>query len=168
MKSALARLAALVVAFASSGALADKPGSAHRPGTSIPLAFPVLLIGQGSLDVRDSVEALVAVRGHSSLNLVERRILDSRGRLFDVKHAELLASRSSFLLSMGNNDQLFFLDLKELPTPTIAQARRLAIAELRAPNSSYRESRAAVDDVEARQSVPALIEAARDKAGWTR
>src|SRR5262249_10288045 len=69
-------------------------------GVSIALRYPVLLIGQSSLDVRDSVEALTSIRGDSMLNLNERVILDSDGRLYKVKRAVMIAGERSILWDM--------------------------------------------------------------------
>lgn len=61
-----------------------------QAGVSTALVYPVLLIGQSSLNVRDSEDALVSIPGASSLNLVERLLLDSEGRLFKVTRATVV------------------------------------------------------------------------------
>ncbi len=144
-------------------------GSAQPPrkvGTSVELAYPVLLIGQASLDVRESMELLTAVRGHSSLNLNERHILDSQGRLVQVKRAVLLPGQPSILSSMGNRDQLFFLELAELRRPNLERIKKLVSEQVEAPNSIHRDKARAVQEIGKLRDVKEIIKAVREPANW--
>jgi hypothetical protein len=134
----------------------------------VELSYPVLLIGQSSLDVRDSVETLTAIRGHSSLNLNERRILDSKGRLFQVKRATLVSGQASSMLSLGNSDQLFFVELSELPRPTWPRVQEMVLEQVQSPQSIYRDSPRAVQEIRAKRAAKELIEAVRERADWLR
>ena len=97
--------------------------SPTAPGVSIELAYPVVLIGQSSLDVRDSVDDLISLKGASQLNLVERRILDSKGKLYSVERATLAPGSKPLLLDMGTSYRKFYVELRELPKPSLPEIR---------------------------------------------
>jgi hypothetical protein len=137
-------------------------------GVSIKLRYPVLLIGQSSLDVRDSERALISVRGASSLNLNERVILDSDGRLFKVKRADPIAGQRSIMWDMGTSDRLFHVDLVEERRPSWAQVQDLVIAQVRSPTSTRAGDERAIARVRSLRDVPALIDASRESWNWAR
>jgi hypothetical protein len=137
-------------------------------GVSIALRYPVLLVGQSSLDVRDSEQALVSIRGASSLNLNERLILDSDGRLFNVKRAVPIAGQRSIMWDMGTSDRLFHVELAEQRRPSWPQVQDLVLAQLQSPAGVGKGEASALARVRAMRAVPELIEASRDAWSWAR
>jgi hypothetical protein len=127
----------------------------EAPGVSVKLAYPVLLIGQSSVDVRDSEEALISVTGASSLNLNERIILDSDGRLYKVKHAAPVSGQSSPMWSMGTKSRLFYVEVAEQARPAWAEIQRLVLEQI--PGAPVREFR----------EIKELVEASRASWNWT-
>ena len=85
----------------------DAAAAPKEAGVTIPLRYPVLLIGQSSLHARDSEQALTSIRGAASLNPNERAILDSDGRLFEVKRAVPIAGQRSIMWDMGTSPRRF-------------------------------------------------------------
>lgn len=108
-------------------------------GVSIELRYPVLLIGQSTFDVRHSVASLINVPGASSLNLYERVILDSDGRLFEVISAIPEKESKPFFLDMGTGPRRFEVVLREKKKPAFSRIQELALAQINAPNSIWQD-----------------------------
>lgn len=103
------------------------------------MRYPVLLIGQRTFDVRDSEAALINVPGASSLNLFERVILDSDGRLFEVVNARPEKESKPFFLDMGTGPRRFEVILREKKKPTFTKVQELAMEQINAPNSIWQD-----------------------------
>jgi hypothetical protein len=137
-------------------------------GVSIALRYPVLLIGQASLDVRDSEQALIAIRGDSGLNLNERTILDSDGRLFKITRAVPIAGQRSILWDMGTSDRKFHVTLAEERRPSWREVQQLVLTQFPpSPGAEPGEGRAAAR-VRGPRNVAELIEASRESWNWSR
>lgn len=175
MFRALRRLASLIPALFSLLLLKGCKPAPPPPavaGVSIELRYPVLLIGQRTFDVRDSEAELIDVPGASSLNLVERVILDSDGRLFDVVSARVEAGSKPVLLDMGTSRRRHEVVLREKRKPSFEAVRKLALAEIHAPNSVWSEdpghtakAEAAIGSV---RDVGELIASCRESWNWIR
>lgn len=170
----LCRLASLVPALLS---LLPLKGCKPAPppavaGVSIDLRYPVLLIGQKTFDVRNSEAELINVPGASSLNLIERVILDSDGRLFEVVSARVEAGAKPVLLDMGTSRRRHEVVLRELKKPSFEKVQELALAEIRAPNSYWSDEPGYAAKAEARirslHNVEELIVACGEYWNWTR
>ena len=92
-------------------------------------------------------------RSSSSLNLNERRVLDSRGRLYRVKRAEPIAGQRSPMWSMGAESRLYFVELVEQARPSWAQIQKLVLEQAR---------------VRQLRGVEELIESSRQSWNWSR
>jgi hypothetical protein len=109
----------------------------ERPGVSETLQYPVLLIGQASLDVRDDEVSLISIPDASSPNLVERVVLDSRGDLYWVTKADPVKGPPSPLWSMGTQSRSFSITLATQTRPSWAELRRLVQEQLCAPSGIW-------------------------------
>ncbi|HET7096798.1 MAG TPA: hypothetical protein VFJ68_05355 [Casimicrobiaceae bacterium] len=146
----------------------DAAAAPKEAGVSIALRYPVLLIGQSSLDVRDSEQALTSIRGASSLNLNERGILDSDGRLFKVKRAVPIAGQRSILWDMGTSSRRFYVEVREERRPSWPQIQDLVVAQLQSPADASAGMKRAHERVRAMRGVPQPIEASREAWSWGR
>ena len=164
----LGRGAAALLSLAVLPGCGNDDAAPKEAGVSVALRYPVLLIGQSSLDVRDSQQALIAIRGASSLNPVERVILDSDGRLFKVKRGAPIAGQRSILWDMGTSDRLYYLELAEQRRPSWPAVQELVIEQLRSPTSTWRGDERAIARVRAMRDVRELIEASRESWNWGR
>lgn len=164
----LARLAATVLSLLSLFGCRsrDAPPPPTQAGVSAPLSYPVLLIGQASVDVRDSEEALTSIPGASSLNLNERVILDGQGRLFTVTRAEPIAGQGSILRDMGTSARRYFVRVAERPRPAWSEIEALVLEQVRSPTSLWAGDERAVRRVRQLRDVGALIEASRESWRW--
>ena len=161
------RAAALRSLLTTAGCKASEP-LPTTAGVSMALQYPVLLIGQRSLDVRDSEAKLIDVRGASSMNLNERVILDSGGRLFTVTRAVPIAGQRSIMLDMGTSPRLFAVTVKDKGVIPWRDVQSLVLAEVKDPRSTWAGDERAVRRVQALTDVKSLIEACRETWKWTR
>jgi hypothetical protein len=162
------RLAAVLGLLTTFGCKTSEPPPPATPGVSMALQYPVLLIGQGSLDVRDSAAALTSIRGASSLNLNERVILDSAGRLFTVTRAEPIAGQGSVMWDMGTSQRLYAVTVAPRDDAQWRDVQDLVVAEVKKPTSLWAGDQRAVRRVQALPDARSLIEACRDTGAWTR
>ncbi len=132
------------------------------------VSYPVLLIGQASLDVRDSERDLVSVSGSSGLNLVERRLLDAQGRLFEITSAELTADAKPLWLDMGTSPRPHYVVLRELPRPAWSQIQDLVLEQVRSDRGLWQNNPRAVARVQSLHSVEELMAASREAWNWAR
>jgi hypothetical protein len=141
-------------------------------GVSIELKYPVLLIGQKTFDVRDSEASLINVPGASSLNLIERVILDSDGRLFDVVSARPESGSKPILLDMGTGQRRFEVILREKEKPSFETVQKLALAVIRAPNSIWSDdpgdAAKAEEEIRSLRTVEELIASCGEYWNWIR
>src|SRR4029434_9041361 len=148
--------------------LGCKPNASvpKQAGVSTALVYPVLLIGQSSLDVRDSEDALVSIPGASSLNLVGRLLLDSEGRLFKVTSATVVEGSQSIMLDMGTSRRRYFVEVTEQRRPSWPQIQELVLEQVRSHSSVWAGDERAVARVSALRGVGELIEASRESWSW--
>jgi len=146
----------------------ETPPAPTQPGVTAALSYPVLLIGQSSLDVRDSEEALTTIPGASMLNLNERTIVDVQGRLFGVTRAEPVAGQGSIMKDMGTNPRRYFVDVAARGRPSWPEIQALVLEQVRSPRSLWAGSGRTVQYVRDLRDVGALIEAARTSWDWPR
>lgn len=141
-------------------------------GVSIELRYPVLLIGQKTFDRRDSEAALINVPGASGLNLVERVILDSDGRLFEVVSARAEAGSKPVLLDLGTSPRRHEVVLRERRKPSLEALQQLVLAEIHAPHSIWADDPESTARAEARirslRTVEELIASCGEHWKWTR
>jgi hypothetical protein len=160
-------IAALLSLLAFFGCKPNAPVP-RQVGVSTALVYPVLLIGQSSLDVRDSEDALVSIPGASSLNLVERLLLDSQGRLFKVTRATVVDGPKSILLDMGTSSRRYFVELSEQSRPSWPKIQELVLEQMHSRSSVWAGNERAVARVRALRGIGELIEASRESWNWTR
>jgi hypothetical protein len=164
-------LAAVLSLFSLKGCKPAPPPPAVA-GVTIELKYPVLLIGQKTFDVRDSEASLINVPGASSLNLIERVILDSDGRLFEVVSARVEAGAKPVLLDLGTSPRKHEVILRELRKPSFQKIQALILAEIHAPHSYWSDEPGYVETAEAKirslDTVGQLITACGEYWNWTR
>ena len=164
-------LATVLSLFSLKGCKPAPPPPAVA-GVSIALRYPVLLIGQRTFDVRDSEASLINIPGASSLNLYERVLLDSDGRLFEVVSARPEAGSKSILLDMGTGPRRFEVVLREKRKPSFETVQELALAAIHAPNSIWSDDPGYTAKAEAAirsvKSIEELIASCREYWNWIR
>jgi len=159
------RLAALVSLLSTFGCRASEP-LPTTAGVSLRLQYPVLLIGQASLDVRDSEDALISIQGASSLNLNERTILDSAGHLFKVTRAIPIAGQTPVMLDMGTSDRRYAVVVTDKGALPWSAVQQLVLAEVKKPVSTWAGDERAIRRVQSFTDVKALVEASRESWAW--
>ena len=147
-----------------------KPAASEikEAGVSVALKYPVILIGQSTVDVSDSEEALVTVNGTSSLSLPERVILDSDGRLFNIVRVTEIGKRKPFFLDLGTSNRRFFVEVKESRKPSWNKIKELVLDQVKSPTSFWEGDERAVNRVRSLATMEDLIAACRETWTWAR
>jgi hypothetical protein len=164
LRTCLAALLALVGLPGCGG----EDAAPKEGGVSMALRYPVLLIGQSSLDVRDSAEDLYSIPGASTMNLVERSIIDSDGRLFRVVRAVPVAGQRSILWDMGTSRRDSYVEVAAAGRPPWPEIQARVIEQLRSPTSIWAGDERALARVREMRDVPELIAASRESRSWAR
>lgn len=105
----------LCVVLAMLAGCRSKPEIPTQPGTSLPLSYPVVLVGQGSVDVRDDAATLTSATLASGMNFRERKLIDSSGKIYEVKNATIVNNARAWWRDMGTSQQSYFLQLGVMP-----------------------------------------------------
>ena len=138
-----------------------------EPGTSASLNYPVLLVGQNTVDVRDDMKTLVSTSLSSGLNFVERKIVDSSGAIFEVKSATPVGEEKPWWSDMGTSQRSHFLELHKTKGSGLAEAKRLILEQVQSERSSWRADTKAVARVKSYKTMTELIEACRRSWEWS-
>jgi hypothetical protein len=94
------------------------------PGVSVKFNYPVLLVGQGRLVVKDDLLDLTTTTVASGLNFPEFALVDSNGRKYSVERVTDFG-RKSTILDMGTTQYRVFLQLKDEGELSLAAAKAL-------------------------------------------
>lgn len=162
----LMRLLATLLSLLPFQGCKPAPKEAKEAGVSVSLVYPVILIGQSTVDVRDSEEALVSVNGTSSLSLQERVILDSDGRLFTVVRVTEIGKHKPFFIDLGTSTRRFFVEVKESRKPSWDTIIKLVLDEVKSPASVWEGNERAVSRVKSLTTLEDLIAACRETWTW--
>jgi|SRR5215471_18593717 len=135
-------------------------------GTSLPLVYPVLLIGQNTVDVRDDMKTLVSTSLSSSLNFVERKLVDSSGAIFEVKSATPVGAGKPWWSDMGTSQRSHFLELEKSRSYGFAEVKRLLLEQVESERSVWRGDAKAVARVRGFTNVAEVIDASRRSWEW--
>jgi hypothetical protein len=104
--------------------------------------------------------------------LIERVLLDSDGRLFEVVSARPEAGSKPVLLDLGTSPRKHEVILRELRKPTFEKIQNLVLAEIHAPHSYWSDEPGYAGKAEAKirslHTVGELIAACGEYWNWTR
>jgi hypothetical protein len=110
-----------------------------KPGSSLPLAYPVLLLGNDAplISVFDTEPALTTTTKSSSLFYAAQQIIDSNGTLYAIKKVTPVSEVHSVLRDMGTSPYSVFLEIKLLKRVDLQQAKNLVLEVVRSPRSDW-------------------------------
>jgi hypothetical protein len=128
----LSALATLLV-----GCSPRKLPAPDKPGTSIQLSYPILLIGTESpqITVVDTELALTTTTQSSSLTYTAQKIIDSKGGLYEVKTAIPVGKVPSSWRDMGTRPYRVFLEMTFRKKVNLDDARNMVLDNVRSPRS---------------------------------
>jgi hypothetical protein len=144
------------------------PIAPTEPGTSLPLQYPVLLVGQSDLTVRNDEASLTRTTGASSLNFTERQIIDSAGVIYQIKRATAVGKTKGVWQDMGTSARHVYLELDRKGPAQLDRIQRLVLDQVESPGSVWHGSAKAVERVRGFGNVPELIDGCRSTWEWTR
>ena len=103
---------------------ASEPPVPTKPGVSLPVVYPVVLIGQGRVVVKGNELDFTTTTVASGLNFPEFALLDSAGARFSIGKVTDF-DRKSTILDMGTTPYRVYLPLKGEGSLTLPAARAL-------------------------------------------
>jgi hypothetical protein len=141
---------------------------ATTPGVSLELSYPVLLVSDRNLIVKDDEASLTTTTAASGVNFPEYKIIDSSGRALSVVKVTSFGKRSEFL-DMGTTPFRVFLELKRESKLSIEDIKELVANAALAPNgivSGTNGAEIAKQRIDACKSLSQLIDACRKTWEW--
>jgi hypothetical protein len=135
----LSIFSALTALLTGCGSPPKIPAAApDRPGTSVLLTYPVLLLDIDGPDitVKDSEERLTTTTKASGIDYPSHRIIDSSGGLYEVKRSTPVGHVASGWSDMvGNQPFRIFLDMKMVKRVDVEKAREMVLGAVRNPRN---------------------------------
>jgi len=111
--------------------------SAEAAGTSIPLTYPVLLVGKNEIRVVDGELGLTTHHHGVETEYLESRIVDSRGGLYAVEQVHPAGEEPSFWKELANVQYRLRLDLQLQGRLSLEATRRLLLESIENPESDW-------------------------------
>ncbi len=140
-----------------------------KPGTSLPLTYPVLLFAKNRIEVVNTEERLTTTTGASGPAYQELQIVDSAGLQFEVQKVTTFGKKS-WMLDMGTGQYRVHLKMKRLRQLDLQRVKQMVLEVVREPNSTWREYpngvQVATTIVEGSQTLGSLMEACRTSWNW--
>ncbi len=140
------------------------PQKPAGPGVSVPLQFPVLLIGQRRVVVKPDEQKLIATSVATGLNFPEFALIDSSGRQFTISQVTEFG-RTSGLLDMGTSQFQVYLHLKPAGQPSLTQLKSL-VKQTAIHPETVQDPEAAARELDRAASLPQLIEICSTSWRW--
>ena len=107
------------------------------------------------------------INSASSVNLVERLLLDSQGRLFKATSATVVKGLQSIILDVGTSRRRYSFEVAEQYRPSWQQIQELALEQVRSSSSVWAGDARAVAAC-ARCAALKLNRTSRESWNWTR
>ena len=149
-----------------------KAAPPDHPGTSIPLAYPILLLGTEVPDITvvDTEAAFTTTSKSSSLMYTALQIVDSKGALYKVDTATPMGDVGSAWKDLGTKNYRVFLDMKFRKTISVDDARKMVLENVRSPRNQLSRPperlRTAVAAVESYRTLDQLIAGCANQSDW--
>jgi hypothetical protein len=118
-----------------AGCSPREPPAPDKPGTSVPLSYPILLLGTEAPDITvfETELAFTTTSKSSSLAYTSQRIIDSAGGLYEVKTATPIGKVPSEWTDMGTTPYRVFLEMKFRKKVSVDDARKMVLNIVRSP-----------------------------------
>lgn len=162
--SLLTALLSLLTACAPKPKPAPEPAPT-KPGVSLPLNYPVALVDERDIRVKDDESTLITTSVASGgVYYPSYRFIDSQGIEYSVVNVTSFG-RKSAIFDMGTSRFQVFLQLKSKGSIPLAKAKTLMLASVLKPEEETidpQRKQFATDRFQNATSFPDLIEIARD------
>jgi hypothetical protein len=143
-----------------------------KPGISVALSFPTLLLGTDVPDISvfKTEEQLTTTSVASGFYYTDYIIIDSAGNWYDVKRASPVGEVPNAWNRMGHVPYRVFLDVKLRKKVGVDEARNMVLANVRNPRNQLSEPperlRSATATLESYRSIAQLIDGCDNQSGW--
>jgi hypothetical protein len=160
-----------------AGCSPSKPPSASvpppgKPGVSVPLSFPILLLGTDvpNISVSKTEEQFTTTSASSGFYYADSIIIDSTGAWYDVKRATPVGDVPSVWSRMGMVQYRVFVEVKLRKKATVDEARNMVLANVRNPrnqlSSPPERLRSATAALDSYRAIAELIGGCNSQSGW--
>lgn len=159
----------LLAALMSLVGCSARSAPATAPGVSVELSYPVLLVSDRNLIVKDDEASLTTTTAASGVNFTEYKIIDSSGKKLSVVKVTSFGKRSEFL-DMGTTPFRVFLEVKRESKPSLEDIKELVVKAALAPNGiasgTDHGAEIAKQRIDAGKSLSQVIDACRKTWEW--
>jgi len=142
---------------------------ATAPGVSLELSYPILLVSDRNLIVKDDEAGLTTTTAASGVNFPEYKIIDSSGKTLSVVKVTSFGKRSEFV-DMGTTPFRVFLQLNRESKLSLEDIKGLVVNAALAPNGivsgTDHGAEIAKQRIAACKSLSQLIDACRKTWEW--
>jgi hypothetical protein len=145
---------------------------AGKAGTSVPLSYPILLLGTEAPDITvfETELAFTTTSQSSSLAYTLQQIIDSRGGSYEVKTATPIGEVPGVWRDMGTTRYRVFLDMKFRKRVSVDDARKMVLNIVRSPRSQLSRPperlRNTVGSLQSYRTLDELIAGCATQSGW--
>jgi hypothetical protein len=166
-------LAAFLTGCSPSKPSASAPAPPpDRPGLSIPISFPILLLGTDvpKISVSKSEEQFTTTSYASGVSYYDYIIIDSSGNWYDVKRAAPFGDVPSVWNRMGMVQYRVFVEVKLRKHVTVDEARNMVLVNVRNPRNDFiqvpERLRNTTAALESYRTIAQLIAGCDSQSGW--
>jgi hypothetical protein len=170
----LVRLLKIFGALATllAGCSPRKAPAPDKPGVSVVLSYPILLLGTDvpSISVFKTAEQFTTTSAASSISYRAQKIIDSTGGWYEVKTATPVGDVPSPWKSMGNVPYRMFIEMKLRKKVSVDEARNMVLANVRNPSNQLSRPperlRNTTTALESYRTIAQLIAGCDKQSGW--
>jgi hypothetical protein len=137
----------------------------EKPGVSVQLRYPVLLVSAHKFAVKDDEASLTTTTVASGLNFPEFAVIDSQGAKYSVTKVTDFG-RKSTILDMGTTPYRVFLEMKSAGQAGLSDAQALVESAMADPNADPATAQVAQRTIRSTKSVAELIERCHNSWDW--
>jgi hypothetical protein len=159
----LSAIISLLTGCGKRGSVAAPSQTADKPGVSVVLAYPVLLIGERDLKVKDDQSSLITTTGAAGgLYYASYIFIDSAGNQYSAKSAKAFGQTPSWR-DMGTSTFQAFIELTPAEKIELEKAKGMALQAVLKPGDLDGNATEAVrSKIMGTRSFAELIEVSRD------
>lgn len=131
----------------------------ERPGTSLPLVYPVVLVENKRIRVSDDELRLTTTTTASGPAYFGARVIDSAGAIFEILNVTPFGKKAFILDAVGTVPYRVHLAMKKLRQADLPRAKQIVLEAADEPSKAR-------PVIESQANITELIEACRTSWKW--
>jgi hypothetical protein len=136
-----------------------------KPGVSLPLSYPIVLVSDRTIDTREDEPSLITTSVASGLYFPEYKLIDANGAQFSVRKVTQFG-RKSVIFDMGTSRFQVFLELKREGVVSLEKAKARVLAVAIQSDGIHANAKIATPKIESARSFPELIRMCEAPSEW--